>query len=197
VLDFERRGGEISRVIANRGEFSADQLVLAAGAWSNTVSRRLGFRVPLEAAKGYSITVETPLRGPDVPLLLRESKVAVTPMGGWLRFAGTLELAGLDLDLNLRRVDSIWRAARRHIPEVAGRRRVETWRGLRPCAPDDLPYIGRVPGTENLILATGHGMAGISQSAITGHLVSQLANGEEPDVDLRPFDPGRFGGRSR
>ncbi len=182
-------------MIANRGDFEAEQILIAAGAWSNTLSQRIGCRVPLEAAKGYSITVESPERGPEVPLLLKESKVAVTPIGNWLRFAGTLELAGLNLDVSLRRVDSIWRAARRHLPEVAGRRRVETWRGLRPCSPDDLPYIGRISGCENLLLATGHGMAGISQSAVTGHLVAQLVEGGDTDLDLKPFDPSRFSSR--
>jgi D-amino-acid dehydrogenase len=113
-------------------------------------------------------------------------------MGEALRFAGTLELAGLDLSVNLRRVRAIERAAQRFLPGLGALEHVETWRGLRPCTPDDRPVIGRHRAVANLVLATGHGMSGIAQGPITGKLVAQLLAGERPDVDVSTFSPDRF-----
>jgi D-amino-acid dehydrogenase len=124
--------------------------------------------------------------------MLMEAKVAVTPMGDTLRFAGTLELAGLDLSLNLRRVRAILRAVERFLPGVLAEPSIETWRGLRPLTPDDRPIIGRPRALENLIVATGHGMNGISQGLMTGQLVAELATGARPSLDLAPFRPDRF-----
>lgn len=192
VLDFELKGGRIARITANRGEYVADQVVVAAGAWSGYLARRLGIKILLEAAKGYSITIERPSGYPNLPVMLAESKVGVTPMGNWLRFAGTLELAGLDFEINPSRVKAVWKAAKRHFAGIDASPRVETWRGFRPCAPDDLPYLGRTRKIENLVIATGNGMHGIGQGPITGHLVSQIIRDREPGFDLIPYSPERF-----
>ena len=192
VLGFEKEKGRISRIVTTRGDFKPAEVVLAAGAWSKSLGHSLNCRLPLEPAKGYSITVGQPSDGPQLPLLLRESKVAVTPMGKQLRFAGTLELSGLDPNVNLTRVDTVWSAACRHIKGVQFEPRFETWRGFRPCSPDDLPYIGRLSSLTNLTVATGHGMSGISQSAVTGRLVSQVITGHPLDIDIYPFGPERF-----
>jgi D-amino-acid dehydrogenase len=149
-------------------------------------------RVPVEAAKGYSIGVERPENHPEVPVMLAEAKVGITPMGSLLRFAGTLELAGLDLRVNRRRVDAILRATRTYMPGLVSTPTLEIWRGLRPLTPDDLPILGRPAGTSGLILATGHGMSGISQGPMTGELIAQIATGEKPALDPAPFSPDRF-----
>jgi len=191
VLGFTRRGGRITTVETTRGDLAADQVVLAAGSWSGHLAAGLGLDLPIEAAKGYSLTCEQPLAGPRVPLLLGESRVAVTPMGDTLRFAGTLELAGLDLTINRRRVAAILRA----VPQYLSQERYtvrEIWRGLRPCSPDGLPYLGRPARHANLIVATGHAMIGVSLGPVTGALVAQLAVGEAPMLDLAPLRPERF-----
>jgi D-amino-acid dehydrogenase len=179
-------------VHTTRGDFTADEVVLAAGAWTPELTRGLGLRVPVEAAKGYSITVERPEGHPDLPLALIEGKVFVTPMGSQLRFGGTLELAGLDMQMNQRRVDALARCVRTYLPGIAPTPTIEIWRGLRPLTPDDLPILGRPAATSGLILATGHGMSGISQAPISGELIAQLASGETPEIDLTPFSPDRF-----
>ena len=189
-VEWSRRGPV--RVRTTRGDFRADEVVLAAGAWTPELTRGLGLRVPVEAAKGYSITVERPEGHPDLPLALVESKIFVTPMGSRLRFGGTLELAGLDMRMNQRRVDALARTVRSYLPGLARTPTLEIWRGLRPLTPDDLPILGRPAGTSGLILATGHGMSGISQGPISGELVAQLACGETPEIDLAPFSPDRF-----
>lgn len=195
VLGFQKDGNRVQRILTTRGEFEAAEVVLAAGAWSKELGRSLACQLSLEPAKGYSVTVGQPPGGPEVPLLLRESKVAVTPMGEQLRFAGTLELAGLDLGVDLARVRTVWAAACRHIEGVQSQPHFETWRGLRPCSPDDLPYIGRLGSVPNVLVATGHGMSGISQSAITGRLVAQLIAGQAPEIDISPLRPERFSSR--
>ncbi len=189
-VEWSRRGPV--RVRTTRGDFRADEVVLAAGAWTPELTRGLGLRVPVEAAKGYSITVERPEDHPDLPLGLVEGRLFVTPMGSRLRFGGTLELAGLDMHINQRRVDALARTVRSYLPGLPRTPTVEIWRGLRPLTPDDLPILGRPAGTSGLILATGHGMSGISQGPITGELIAQLASGETPEIDLAPFSPDRF-----
>ncbi len=126
--------------------------------------------------------------------MLAEAKVALTPLGDTLRFAGTLELAGLDLSINMRRVQAILKAIPGYLPDIhpENLELIEIWRGLRPCTPDGLPFLGRPIAYDNLILAAGHAMIGISLSPITGKLVSQLAANEKPSIDLAALNIERF-----
>ena len=189
-LEWSRRSPV--RVRTTRGDVTADEVVLAAGAWTAEIARGVGLRLPVEPAKGYSVSVERPAGHPELPVMLSEAKVGVTPMGEQLRIAGTLELAGLDLRVNRRRLDAILRAVRTYMPALPTTPTVEVWRGLRPLTPDDLPILGRPTGTTGLILATGHGMSGISQGPMTGELIAQIVTGEKPALDLEPFSPDRF-----
>jgi D-amino-acid dehydrogenase len=192
VTGFRVSGRKISAVRTTAGDFAADDIVLAAGSWSPGVARDLGLRIPIQPAKGYSITMSAPAAPPPVPLLLMESKIAVTPMGPRLRLAGTLELAGLDLSINERRVDAIRRGAREWLAGLDGLPEQEVWRGLRPCTPDGLPILGRPSAFDNLILATGHAMVGMSLGPVTGQLVAQIAARETPGFDLALLHPDRF-----
>jgi D-amino-acid dehydrogenase len=119
--------------------------------------------------------------------------MAITPMGDTLRFAGTLELAGLDLSINQRRVAALSRAAHEYLALESELEVLEIWRGLRPLTPDTVPIIGRSPRQKNLVVATGHGMLGVSMGPITGKLVSQLVMGDEPSIDLSLLAVERFG----
>ena len=192
VLGLETSGGRISTVVTTRGDYRPDQVVLAAGAWSPVLVRELGLRIPIQAAKGYSVTIKSPSTCPRRPLMLFEKKIAASPMGEMLRFAGTLELAGLDLSINRPRVDAITRSAREYLPGLDDMELIEIWRGLRPATPDGIPIIGRTRQLENLIVASGHGMIGISLGPMTGKLVSQIVSGEPPVVDLTPLSLERF-----
>ena len=196
VLGFEVSHRKVTTVRTTRGDFRPDQVVVAAGAWSPRLVRGLRLSLPIQPAKGHSVTVKRPALSPTIPLALGESRVIVTPMTGpsgpVLRFAGTLELAGFDFSINRRRVNALTRAARTYLIGMEELETLEIWRGLRPCTPDDLPILGRPPGLDNVILATGHGMLGMSLGPITGKLVSQIACGEKPDVDLKPLRVERF-----
>ena len=189
---FAREKGRISAVNTPRGELRAAQILLAAGVWSAPVARELGVRFPLQPAKGYSITVPRPPNAPRKYLYLGEAKVAVTPMGERLRYAGTLELAGFDFSINRRRVDAILRAADAYLVQNEPQEAGEIWRGMRPCSPDGLPYIGRSRAIPNLIVGTGHAMLGMSMGPITGKLLGEIVQQQPPSIPLQPFRVERF-----
>ena len=151
----------------------------------------LGLRLPIQAGKGYSVTYHRPSVSPQIPMIMGEAKVGVTPMGQSLRLGGTLELAGLDFSINRRRVDAVVRSVLSYM-RLENLKVLEIWRGLRPLTPDGLPIVGRPRRFENLIVATGHAMQGISLGPITGRLVAQLARREEPTVDVTALAPDRF-----
>jgi D-amino-acid dehydrogenase len=192
VLAFETHGQRITRVRTTRGDFEPEQVVLAAGSWSPRLAQDLRLSLPIQPAKGYSITFARPGRAPCIPLLFAEAKAAATPMGRTLRLAGTLELAGLDFSVNWRRVEAIRAAAGAYLADANNLDLLEIWRGLRPCTPDGLPVIGYSRRFNNLLLATGHGMLGISLGPVTGKLVAQLIAGQPPRVDVRDLSPDRF-----
>jgi D-amino-acid dehydrogenase len=180
------------RAVTTRGDFTAGQVVLAAGAWSPLLARGLGLRLPIEPAKGYSVDVERPHDFPELPLYLGDAHVVLTPLGDTLRLGSTLELSGWDMRVRPRRVAYLREGARRAIglPEDGEVR--QRWRGPRPVTPDGLPVIGRVPGRERVILATGHCMLGLSLGPVTGRLVAELAGGGEPSIGLAPLSPARW-----
>jgi D-amino-acid dehydrogenase len=192
VLGFETINGRVKTVRTTRGDVHAKQVVLAAGSWSPAIARTLKLNIPIQAAKGYSLTFEKPEISPKVSLLFGEVPVVVNPLGDRIRLAGTLELAGMDFSINMRRVEAIRRAAERYLPGLAQARLLEIWRGLRPCTPDGLPIISRSPSFRNLIVAAGHAMLGMSLGPVTGKLVSQLICDEKTDVDISPLEMSRF-----
>lgn len=189
---FEISAGRIRSVTTTLGTVRPREVVLAAGTWSAVVGRRLGLRLPLQSGKGYSITVRKPRNGPTIPIMLGEGKVAITPMGDRLRFAGILELSGLDLSISPRRLDGIRTTVRSYLPTLEQTETLEVWSGSRPCTPDGLPLIGRSPAHRNLTIACGHAMIGMGLAPITGKLVAQIIGEEPADVDLTPVRVGRY-----
>ncbi len=191
VTELKTSGRRIISVRTNKGDWEADTVVLAAGAWSPSLTRPLDIKLPIQPAKGYSITIQNPDQTPSLPLMLSEVRVAVTPLNGRLRFGGTLELAGLDLSVNQRRVNAIRTGASQYLPRIKGERE-EIWRGLRPCTPDGLPVIGRPSNLDNLFIASGHGILGISLGPITGKIIAQMVCSETLDYDMKLLSPDRF-----
>jgi D-amino-acid dehydrogenase len=194
VLGFETSGARVTSVHTTQGALHPKQVILAAGAWSTHIAQLLGIKLLMQPAKGYSITIKEPARMPTRHLFLGATKVAVTPMGSQLRIAGTLELTGLDLSINQRRVNAIMRAGESYLIDAVSNDNgtPEIWSGLRPSAPDGLPYIGRIRAISNLVVATGHGTLGVSMGPITGKLVAQIVCAEQPDLDLSAFAVDRF-----
>jgi D-amino-acid dehydrogenase len=194
IKGFERSGNRISAVQTESGPLRADEFVLAGGAWSPLLARTLGITMYLQPGKGYSITFPHPPVNPTRPYIFSERRVAVTPFADSLRFGGTMEFSGMNLDINARRTNAILDA----IPLYFGNierlpaERGELWAGLRPVTPDGLPYIGRLRQYPNLIAATGHAMLGVSLSAVTGNLVAEIATGQKPSHDLSLVNPNRY-----
>ena len=180
--------------LADGREIAADAFVICAGAWSAGLARSLGLHLPLQAGAGYSVTLAEPRSSPRLCAMLTEARVAVTPMGGALRFAGTMELAGLNGVFSPARAQALMDAVPRYYPEFsrADFAGVKPWRGLRPCSPDGLPYVGRAARYDNVAVATGHAMLGITLGPITGKLVADIVSGERPKIDITMLSPDRY-----
>jgi D-amino-acid dehydrogenase len=194
VTGWRVEGTRIAAVQTSRGEFTADDYVICGGSWTPGLVRALRLRLPMQAGKGYSLTLRRPRQLPRLCAILTEARVAVTPLGSALRFGGTMEIAGLQEDINPRRVEGIIDAAQRYYPafrreDFAG---IQPWCGLRPVSPDGLPYLGRTERWSNLIVATGHAMLGLSLGPVTGQVVAQIAAGEEPGFAMHALRPERF-----
>ncbi len=201
-----KKDGSIAAVQTSAGDLSADEYVLAGGAWSPRILRDLpGAGLLLQAGKGYSVTLPRQKNRPGLCSILTEARVAVTPMltpemGDALRFAGTMEIGGLNSSVNRRRVAGMFQAIPRYFPDFgpddfAG---LPVWSGLRPCSPDGLPYVGRFKRHSNLCAATGHTMMGVSLAPVTGRLVADLLSGAPPILDIAAaLDPDRFARASR
>ena len=192
ITGFRQGRDRIDAVVTDHGEYRADDIVFALGSWSPLLARQLGLRIPIQPGKGYSITYKRPARAPRIPLTLKESSICVSIWGSGYRLGSTMEFAGYDTSLNRTRLDAIRRGAAEYLVEPEGPAVVEEWYGWRPMTPDDLPVLGRAPGVDNLVLATGHGMLGVSMSAMTGVLVAETVVGTPPSLDLAPYSIARF-----
>lgn len=189
--------GDGLRVRSSCGEFRADDVLLAAGAWSPRLAASLQLAAPalrraMQPGKGYSITYDRPALAPRHPLVLHERSVCVTAWPSGFRLGSTMEFSGYDRTLNRRRLDALERAAREYLHEPVGPVKREEWFGWRPMTFDDLPIIGRVPGHAHLWLATGHGMLGVSMSTATAQLIAELVTSRAPAIDPAPYRPERF-----
>ena len=194
VTGWRTQGGAVDAVQTDQGDRQADEYVLAGGSWSSDLAGKLGLRLPMQAGKGYSVTLPQPKRLPALCSILTEARVAVTPMGQTLRLGGMMEIGGQDQSPNQRRVQGILDAVPRYFPELSpdDLRGLPVWSGLRPCSPDGLPYLGRFSRYANLSAATGHCMMGVSLAPITGKVLAEVLSDQPPTVSLSPFRPDRY-----
>lgn len=192
VQGFSHAAGTLTGVKTNRGPFPADEVVLASGAWSPLLARELGLKLSLQAGKGYRIDIHRPTPV-TLPAILMEAKVAVTPMEGFTRLAGTMEFSGINHHIRKNRVAAIARLAEKYYEdfEVQPQEEQKAACGLRPVTPDGLPYIGRVSHWNNLSLATGHAMMGWSLGPVTGKLISEIISGKPTSLSLNELHPER------
>lgn len=196
VKNFQVRGDRISTVVTDRGNFEADEVVFAAGAWTEELLKPLKIVLSVQAGKGYRINVEA-RTGISLPCILIESKVGVTPMQGFTRFAGTMEIAGINYNIRENRVNAIAHAATQYYSglEIDLNDRKQAKCGLRPLSPDGLPFIGRHSSCSNLVLATGHSMMGWSLGPATGKLVTEIISNKKLSMPIGKFSPERKYGR--
>ena len=171
--------------------YQADQIVLANGSWSGKLLKTIGIPLALQPGKGYSFQIDnTDIK---MPAILTESKVAITPMLGKTRIGGTMEISGFDMKLKKNRVEAIRKAAQSYYPSVDFnvKKCANIQMGFRPLTPDGMPYVGRVNGCSNLIVATGHAMVGWSLGPVTGKIVSEMVSNKKTSIDVSRCDPNR------
>jgi len=195
VTDLRISGNRIDAVTLDDGsQLEPDELILCGGAWSPELTRKLGLSIPMQAGKGYSLTLQNPRQSPRICSLLTEARVAVTPMGDTLRVGGTMEIAGLNPRVNPVRVRGIIDSFCRYFPEFAPAdfEGIAPWHGMRPCSPDGLPYIGRSARHANLTIGTGHAMMGLTLGPVTGRILADTLLGKKPEHDLALLSPNRY-----
>ena len=187
-------GNTIKKVITSGGVFEPDLVVLASGSWMPELAKKLRLSLPLMPGKGYTFSDVQPKRKLSIPAILCEARVAITPMKSFMRYGGTMEIAPVNQTVNLKRVQGIVQSLSKYFRnmEVAMPHAKDVWFGFRPCSPDGLPYIGKPGKINNLILAGAHAMMGISLGPATGKIVADLANDQNPRVDITLFQPERF-----
>ncbi len=192
VLSAKFKNNSLTELVTKTTSYAADEFVLAAGSWSANLSKKLGIKLPLQAGKGYRINVEE-ATGISMPAILMEAKMAVTPMLGYTRFAGTMEFSGINDNIRKNRVEAIAKGAERFYGGLKISREAKDHAkcGLRPVTPDGLPYIGRTAAYNNLVIATGHAMMGWSLGPVTGKLTSQLIMNRPLTMNINAFAPER------
>ena len=192
VSAVRRAGRKVVGMETDRGPRIADHYVLAAGAWTAWLADGLDCPLPLEPGKGYSLTMSRPALPPAHPMLFPEHRVGATPFRDGFRLGSMLELAGFDTSISPRRIAQLVDAARHYLVEPESGEVRETWFGWRPITADSLPVVGRVPGLDNAMLATGHHMLGMTMAPATGRLVAEILGEQTPHIDPTPFSPARF-----
>ncbi len=193
LTSFDIKGQSVTGVNTEKGRFHADAFVLATGAWSPGIFEQLRVNLPVEPGKGYSITMERPGICPTFPCYLYEKNMVVTPWKSGYRLGGTMEFSGFDDSLNEKRLNRLITGAGDYLKDPLGHPVHEQWTSFRPMVYDDLPIIDRAPFQDNLVIATGHGMMGLTMATGTGKVISDLAFGRKSEINVRPFSIRRFG----
>lgn len=197
VKGFEKTAGKITAVLTETNKYKSDAVVIATGSWSREMAKKLDMDLLLMPGRGYSITIEDTPYQTKYPSVLVEGRVALTPMdGNKMRFGGTMEITTTDSAPQLNRVIGIIKAVKSFYPDfdIPVPTLDKVWYGYRPCSADGLPYLGRTKKWNNLVMATGHAMVGLSLGAGTGKLVSEIINEQPTSIDISFYSPERFNG---
>ena len=195
IVKIAHDGGKITSVSSADKEFKGDAYVVAGGAWSPSIAKLAGLRVPLMPGKGYSFMVpQDDSKRMTIPSILCEARVAITPMNGSIRYGGTMEVGRINDQINMNRVKGIVESVPKYFPnfkpEVPAQQ--DIWFGFRPVSPDGMPYIGLSGKYKNLAVATGHAMIGLSLGPATGKIINDVLNGIQPEMSINPFAVDRF-----
>lgn len=190
-------GGRVKGVRTDDNvNLQADAVVLATGAYSLKLLSKLGWRLPVQAGKGYHRDLKIGSGGApplNITCVFSETSVFCTPMDGFVRFAGTMEFSGVNHKIRRARLEQLTTAAADYLRTIDTRDTQSEWCGLRPCTPDGLPIIGPVPGHAGLFVATGHGMLGLTLAPVTGKLIAEYVLDREPSLKIERLQIDRFG----
>lgn len=193
VLGFEKSGSKVDSVLTDQGKIEVNKVLLCGGSWSGELAGMLNFSLPMMGGKGYSFFQKNQ---PEIKqaTILTEQKVAVSPYGESIRFGGTMEIAGTNQNINMNRVKGIFESINRYYPDFEAKFPEENqiWKGLRPCSPDGLPYIGQSPTYSNVLVGSGHSMMGISLAPATGKILAELHQQKATSMEIQGFEVGRY-----
>ncbi len=194
VTGFEKANNKITAVITDKGKFLCNDIVLATGSWLPVVAKMMGIKLLLQPGKGYSYTYPFVEKNIKYPAILVDGRCAITPWGNQLRIGGTMELSGINNKVLVKRMQGIYDSALDFYPglKIDFPPADKIWNGLRPVTPDGLPYIGRHTSYDNLVIAGGHAMLGISMGTGTGQIVSEIIQHKTTSIDIRAFKVERF-----
>lgn len=194
VTGFEKTNSRVSAVITDKGKFACGQLVVATGSWLPVVAKMMGIKLLLQPGKGYSHTYEYVEKNIKYPAILVDGRCAITPWANQLRIGGTMELSGINNKVLVSRMQGIYNSARDFYPglKIEFPPADKIWSGLRPVTPDGLPYIGKTSVYENVVIAGGHAMLGISEGTGTGKLVTEIIKQQTTSINISAFNPQRF-----
>jgi len=192
VLDFKYKQNTVQSVMTSKRTLTFDEMVIAAGSWTPKLAEKLGVKLLIQAGKGYRINIHRKT-GIKYPAILAERNTAVSPMQGFTRFGGTMEIAGINHKINPVRIKAIAAAAKAFYPNLTINKdeMADADCGLRPVSPDGLPFIGRTKTYKNLCFASGHAMMGWSQGPATGKLISEIIADKKLSVKIDLFSPDR------
>ncbi|MEO6405873.1 MAG: FAD-dependent oxidoreductase, partial [Ferruginibacter sp.] len=195
VTGFEKNGNKASVVITDKGKFNCENVVVATGSWIPEVAKMLGIKLLLQPGKGYSYTYPHVEKNIHYPAILVDGRCAITPWKHQLRIGGTMELSGINKKILVGRMQGIYNSVKIFYPglKIDFPPAEKIWSGLRPVTPDGLPYIGKPANFDNVIVAGGHAMLGISQGTGTGKLVSEMVEGKTTEIEMSAFRLNRFG----
>ena len=187
VFKFKRKGIKATGILTRDGVIEADKFVLAVGAISPQWEKEIGADLPIQPGKGYSLTYPKPQYSPRIPMIFPQHRVVMTPMLSGYRLGSTMEFSGYDSSINRRRIELLKKGAEPYLREPYGDCVEEEWYGWRPMIYHGIPIIDTSPRMDNVLVATGHNMLGLSMGPATGKLVSELVAGEPTHVSAQPY----------
>lgn len=190
ITGLKKENGQVVAAHSSKGDLTADAFVVATGAWTPLLDKDLGFAVPIQPGKGYSITMTKPAICPATPLIFQDVKVAISPFKDAYRIGSLMEFAGYDTTLKEKRLQLLRDGAARYLREPFGGQVTEQWYGWRPMTPTGKPIIGFAPGAKNLVVAAGHNMEGMCMGSATGEMVMELLTGRKTTVEAGAFAVG-------
>jgi len=192
VVDLSMKNNSVYQVHTSQESLQVNSVVLATGAWTPGITRKLGLSLPVIPGKGYSITMERPEICPTYSCVLYEKNMVMTPWKSAYRLGGTMEFSGYSSSLNRIRINKLISGAKAYLKHPIGQPLIEEWTSLRPMTYDDMPVIDRAGHLENLIIATGHGMLGLTLATGTGKAVCDMVLGRPLEINIVPYSLKRF-----
>jgi D-amino-acid dehydrogenase len=194
VTGFKKNKKSVEAVITDKGDFIGSEIVLSPGSWLPQVAKMLGITLFLEGGKGYSYTYDYVEKNIRYPAILVDGRCAITPWKHELRIGGTMEFSGINNKVLINRMQGIYNSIKLFYPglKIDFPPKDKIWTGLRPVTPDGLPYIGKAGNFDNLLIAGGHAMLGISEGAATGKIISDIVEKRSTPIDITAFKVERF-----